>query len=36
MILYDSTLLTLAEALAVVRQQFDVPVGEPVCSSERP
>lgn len=35
MILYDSTLLTLAEALAVVRQLFDVPAGEPVASSER-
>jgi hypothetical protein len=36
MILYDSTLLTLAEALAVVRQRFNVPTGEPVASSERP
>jgi hypothetical protein len=36
MILYNSTLLTLAEALAVVRARYGVPAGEPVCSSERP
>jgi hypothetical protein len=36
MVLFDDSCISLAEALAVVRACYDVPVGEPVCSSERP
>jgi hypothetical protein len=35
MILFAGRIVSLAEALAVVREHFDVPAGEPVASSER-
>lgn len=35
MILLDTHVITLAEALAAVRARYGVPAGEPVASSER-